>query len=234
MKSKLITALFHLLLLSTTVHAEGIPTFDVANSVNMAKSLANDAQKIKALADQVAYWKQQMAMISGSRGMGVLAAAGAVKGIPASWDTILQQVQTASGAYGDITRAVGAVTGNNTDALTPSQLDKMTAEQRALIVRSRNLGATQKVIADMTLNVAGKQMQEIQVLNSKIDTATDPKAIADLNAAMQGKQLELENTRLKILAMDQQRQAEQYGIEQQQHEIALKMLDTSQPSRVRF
>lgn len=232
MKFKLFIALFPLML-SATAQAEGIPTFDVANSVNMAKSLANDARKIKALADQVAYWKQQMAMISGSRGMGVLAAAGAVKGIPASWDSILQQVQDASGAYGDITRAVGAVTGKNT-VLTPGQLDKMTAEQRALIIRTRNLGATQKTIADMTIDVAGKQMQEIQVLNSKIDAATDPKAIADLNAAMNAKQLELENTRLKLYAMDQQAQAEQRGIEQQRHEIALRMLDTSQPSRVRF
>lgn len=89
----LFTTLFILLPLSTIAQAEGIPTFDVANSVNMAKSLANDARKIKALADQIAYWKQQMAMISGSRGMGALAAAGAVKGIPASWDSILQQVQ---------------------------------------------------------------------------------------------------------------------------------------------
>jgi type IV secretion system protein VirB5 len=210
----------------------GIPTFDIGSSMNFAKTLTNDAKKIIALKSQVDSWNRQLAMISGSRGMGALAAIGAAGGssglIPSSWDSILKQVQDSSGTYGAL---INAVSGKNA-VLTNNQLNQKSATDRALLQRVRNLGATQKVMADTALNVAGMQMAEIQQLTVQIDQACDPKTIQDLHAALAAKQMELENTRLKIYAMDQQMQAEQKAIEATAHEYALGFLDTRRPPTV--
>lgn len=208
----------------------GIPTFDIANYINQGLSLDNDVQKIRALQYQVDSWRRQIEMTTGSRGMGARAAMIAVRDLPGSWNSILQQVQSTTGSYGQMVSSI--ITSNA--GLTPDQLNRMSPNQKDVLVRTRNLGAMQKAMADQTTDVAGRQLMEIQGLTEQIDQANDPKAIADLNAALNAKKLELENTRIKLSAMDQQIQAEQKLIALKQHENALQMLDTSQPSRARF
>lgn len=227
-KKKIFAAL--IAALSANAAAQGIPTFDVTNSINMISTLQNDVTKIAALQAQVASMNQQITNTTGTRGMGARAALGAVRNLPASWDAVLQQVKNTTGNYG---AAVAGINARNA-VLTPDQIARMTPVQIDLLTRQRNLGAMQKTMADTTIDVAGGQLSEIQDLTAQIDAANDPKAVADLTAALNAKKLELDNTRIRLSAMDQQIQAEQKFIAQRQHEDALQMLDTSQPSRARF
>lgn len=206
----------------------GIPTFDIANYINQGLSLDNDVQKIKALQYQVDSWKRQIEMTTGSRGMGARAAMIAVRDLPGSWNSILQQVQSTTGSYGQMVSSI--ITSNA--ALTPDQLNRMSPNMKDILVRTRNLGAMQKAMADQTTDVAGRQLTEIQGLTDQIDQASDPKAIADLNAALNAKKLELENTRIKLSAMDQQIQAEQKLIAMRQHEVALSRVGSADTARV--
>lgn len=208
----------------------GIPTFDISNFINQGLALDNDVTKIRALQYQVDSWKRQLEMSTGSRGMGTRAALVAVRDLPGSWNFILQQVQSTTGTYGQMVNSI--ITSNA--GLTPDQINRMSPSMKDILMRTRNLGAMQKAMADQTTDVAGRQLMEIQGLTDQIDQANDPKAIADLNAALNAKKLELDNTRIKLFAMDQQIQAEQKLIALKQHENALQMLDTSQPSRARF
>ncbi|HUW50030.1 MAG TPA: type IV secretion system protein [Sulfuricella sp.] len=223
-------ALVASMLAGTAVHAAGagIPTFDIANYINQGLSLDNDVQKIKALQYQVDSWKRQIEMTTGSRGMGARAAMVAVRDLPGSWNSILQQVQSTTGSYGQMVNSI--ITSNA--GLTPDQVNRMSPGMKDILMRTRNLGAMQKAMADQTTDVAGRQLMEIQGLTDQIDQANDPKAIADLNAALNAKKLELENTRIKLSAMDQQIQAEQKLIAQRQHEIALSRVGTSDTARV--
>lgn len=208
--------------------AAGIPTFDISNFIQQGLALDNDVTKIKAMQYQVESWKRQIQMSTGSRGMGTRAALMAVKDLPGSWSSILQQVKTTTGGYGQMVNSI--VTSNA--GLTPDQLNRMSPNMRDILMRTRNLGAMQKAMADTTTDVAARQLLEIQGLTDQIDQADDPKAIADLNAALNAKKLELENTRIKLFAMDQQIQAEQKLIAQRQHEVVLSRIGTADTARV--
>lgn len=208
--------------------AAGIPTFDISNFIQQGLALDNDVTKIKALQYQVDSWKRQIEMSTGSRGMGTRAALMAVRDLPGSWNSILQQVQSTTGTYGQMVNSI--ITSNA--GLTPDQLNRMSPNMKDILMRTRNLGAMQKAMADTTTDVAGRQLMEIQGLTDQIDQANDPKAIADLNAALNAKKLELENTRIKLFAMDQQIQAEQKLIVSRQHEVALSRIGTADTARV--
>jgi len=200
-----------LLLASPGAYATGIPVFDAATALNFVATLANDATKITALQSQVTSMQRQIDMNTGSRNMGSLA----ISGTASQWGGILQQIMTSTGNYGQLVRSV---IGNNA-ILTAQQKAKMSPAQQEMLIRLWNLGAIQKVMANTTTTTAARQLTEIQALSSRIDTADDPKAIADLNTALAAKKLELDNTRLQLYAMDQQMQAEQRLIEMRQREL---------------
>lgn len=204
------------MLASSGAHAAGIPVFDATTAINFLSTLENDATKITALQSQVTSLQRQVDMNTGTRGMGSLAVSSAAT----EWGGILQQISTSTGNYGELVKNIVA----NQSALTPERKAKMSPAQQDIYARLWNLGAMQKVIADTTMTTAARQLTEIKALSDKIDTADDPKAIADLNAALAAKKLELDNTRLQLYAMDQQMQAEQRLIEQRQRELAIERM----------
>lgn len=217
-------------LFASSANAGGIPTFDAAQAMNMVRTIENDATKIAALQAQVESWKQQIAMSTGTRGMGTLAKVHAAQNLPGTWSSILQQVKNQSGSVGDLVSSIN----KEIAVLTPEQQARMSPAQADIIIRSRNLAAMQRATSEMTTTVAAGQLQEIQALTNQIDQANDPKAIADLNAALNAKKLELANTQIQIYAQDQRIQAEQKAIEQVRQENAQDLIDTSKPSRLHF
>lgn len=204
------------MLASSGAHAAGIPVFDATTAANFLSTLENDATKITALQSQVTSLQRQVDMNTGTRGMGSLAVSSAAS----EWSGILQQISTSTGSYGELVKSIVA----NQSALTPERKAKMSPAEQDIYARLWNLGARQKVIADTTTITAARQLNEIKALSDKIDTADDPKAIADLNAALAAKKLELDNTKLQLYAMDQQMQAEQRLLELRQRELAISRM----------
>lgn len=214
------TALFlTLLLTSQGADAAGIPVFDATTAANFLSTLENDQTKITALQTQLGKMQQQIQMNTGSRGMGALATSGTAS----EWGGVLQQVMNTTGSYGQVIANVIAQRA----LLTVQQKARMSPVQQEILARLWQLGAIQKVMAEVTTTKASRQLTEIQTLSSQIDNASDPKAIADLNAAMAAKKLELDNTRLQLYAMEQQMQAEQKMIELRQREMEIMRAGTT-------
>lgn len=214
------TALFlALLLASSGAQATGIPVFDLAAFTNYLSTQESDVTKIAALQSQVASLQHQIDMNTGTRGMG----SSALSSEAVQWGGVLQQVMNSTGSYGSLVAQVIA----DRALMTAAQKGQMTPQQRDMLARLWHLGAVQKVMADLTTTTAARQMTEIQALSNKIDTADDPKAIADLQAALAAKKLELDNTRLQLYAMEQQMQAEQKMIELRQQEMEIMRAGTT-------
>lgn len=205
-------------------HATGIPVFDGAAAMNFLSSLENDATQITALQSQVGKMQQQIQMNTGSRGMGALATSGTAS----EWGGVLQQVMNVTGSYGQVIANVISQRA----LLTAQQKAKLSPVQQEILARMWQLGVIQKVMAEVTTTKASRQLTEIQSLSNQIDNANDPKAIADLNAAMAAKKLELDNTKLQLYAMEQQMQAEQKMIEMRQRELAIQNRGTSADMQV--
>ena len=226
MKKTIIASLLAMGLSSgMAVAAGGIPVFDATSYMQWLQALQNDTTKIAQLKGQLQAMQQEIKNTTGTRGMGQLVGLGAAQSLMASWGSILQQVQTSTGTYGQLVNQIKA----NNAILTPDQVSAMSPQQQQLLERTRNLGALQQSMAMTTMSVAGQQIQEIQNLTTQIDQAQDPKAIQDLNAALNAKKLELQNTQMQITGMNQQIQSEQKLIEQQQDEIAVSRI-VSPPS----
>ena len=125
-------------------------------------------------------------------------------------------------------------TGMSVTAGTVCLWGKLSPAHQEILARLWQMGAIQKVIAETTATKATQQLTEIQSLSAQIDQANDPKAIADLNAALSAKKLELDNTRMQLYAAEQQMQAEQRLIELRQRELAIARLGSRETSTVRI
>lgn len=214
-------------LASSDSFAAGIPVFDGVTAANFVQTLANDATKITALQSQVISMQQQIAMNTGSRGMGALSFSNA----SSEFGGVLQQVKNASGNYGQL---IGNVIANQAVLTAQQKAGQLSPAQQEILGRLWQIGAIQRVMADLTTTTAARQLTEIQALSGQIDTANDPKVVADLNAAIAVKKLELDNTRLQLYAMEQQMQAEQKLIELRQRELATERLGSSSTIQVRI
>jgi len=213
------TLFLALLLASQGAGAAGIPVFDATTAANFLSTLENDQTKISALQSQLGNMQQQIQMNTGPRGMGALATSGTAS----EWGGVLQQVMNVTGNYGQmIANAIA-----QRALLTAQQKAGMSPAQQEILARLWQLGAIQKVMAEVTTTKASRQLTEIQALSSQIDNASDPKAIADLNAAMAAKKLELDNTRLQLHAMEQEMQGEQKMIELRQQEMEIMRAGTT-------
>ena len=229
MKRTIISSLLALGLTSGVAAADGgIPVFDMTAYAQWLQALQNDTEKIAELKGQLQAMKQEIQNTTGTRGMGQLVGLGAAQSLMASWGSILQQVQTSTGTYGQLVSQIKA----NNAILTPGQVGNLSPQQQQLLERTRNLGALQKSMALTTMNVATQQIQDIQNLTNQIDQAQDPKAIQDLNAALNAKKLELQNTQMQIAGMNQQIQSEQRLIEEQQREVAISRAGSSSTMQV--
>ncbi len=228
MKRTIIATVLALSLSPGMSAAQGIPVFDAQAYLQWIQALQNDTEKIAALKGQLQAMQQQIQNTTGTRGMGQLVGLGAAQSLMASWGSILQQVQTSTGTYGQLVNQIKA----NNAILTPDQVSAMSPQQQQLLERTRNLGALQQSMAMTTMNVAGQQIQEIQNLTTQIDQAQDPKAIQDLNAALNAKKLELQNTQMQITGMNQQIQSEQRLIDEQQREMAISRAGSSSTMQV--
>ncbi len=229
MKRTMIATLLAVALSPAMAAADGgIPVFDVTAYAQWLQALQNDTEKIAELKGQLQAMQQEIKNTTGTRGMGQLVGLGAAQSLMASWGSILQQVQTSTGTYGQL---VNQIKSNNA-ILTPGQVSTMSPQQQQLLNRTRNLGALQQSMAMTTMQVAGQQIQDIQNLTNQIDQAQDPKAIQDLNAALNAKKLELQNTQMQIAGMNQQIQSEQRLIEEQQREMAISRAGSSSTMQV--
>lgn len=213
-------------MLASSAHAAGIPVFDATTAANFLSTLENDKTKISALQFQLDKMQQQIQMNTGSRGMGALATSSTAS----QWGGVLQSIMNTTGNYGQL---IGNIIAQRA-VLTAQQKGKLSPAHQEILARLWQMGAIQKVIAETTATKATQQLTEIQSLSARIDQANDPKAIADLNAALSAKKLELDNTRLQLYAAEQQMQAEQRLIELRQRELAVARLGTRETSTVRI
>lgn len=210
---------------SANVQAAGIPVFDGVTAANFIQTLANDSTKIAALQSQVQSMQQQIAMNTGSRGMGSLGMSNSAS----QWGGVLQQVMNTSGSYGQL---IGNILANQAVLTAQQKAGRLSPAQQEILSRLWQLGAIQKVMSEVTMTKASTQLTEIQALQNRIDSTNDPKAIADLNAAIAVKKLELDNTKMQISAMEQQMQSEQRMIEMRQRELAIQNRGTSADTQI--
>jgi type IV secretion system protein VirB5 len=90
-----------------------------------------------------------------------------------------------------------------------------TVDNQALSRRIENLGVRTKAVLEQAQDGMGARLDQIDQLQSQINLATDPKAIADLQARLQVEQANLAADQIRADLLSRQLDAERALIEQQ-------------------
>lgn len=168
-------------------------------------NLAQAVQQVQQMREQILQMQKTYDSMNGSRGMGGAMNNPALKNqLPQDWQTVYETQNNPA----------------NVEAIRhQEQLTGTFAEQMATI-RKRE---TEKAYRDKAMNMQAYQAMQIRLENidgllAMVDTATDSKAIQDLQARIAIEQAAIQNEQTKLQLMSMLQQSEQNLIEQQKRE----------------
>ena len=161
-----------LTLISTSLpsHASGIPVIDAA-------SIAKYVEQIAVLRQQLDSAHRQFQALTGTRNLGDLLNNPAIRAtLPQDVNKVLTDLEGVSNAL--------AQSVNNIIGKTNAPVANFAIERNELHERWQRLNATAKALGEQSYKVTTERAQEIDGLQAQINLATDPKAIADLQARL--------------------------------------------------
>jgi len=161
-------------------------------------------EQVQTARNQLTQAKQALTTMTGDRGMERLLGGVSRNYLPSTW----AQLSTLD---------VGSAIGGNA-VLTPPQLAAMSAADRSHLVAVRRSGAVQQTLAQSALANASGRFASIQALIAAIATATDQKAILDLQARISAELGMLQNEQTKLQVLQQATQAQEAVLRQQERE----------------
>lgn len=200
-----------LLALVSTAASAQIPVTDgasiAARAAQHAESLAKFLEQIAVLKDQLQSAQRQYESITGTRNLGDILNNPAIRGsLPADVQSVLNRTE---GSLGSMQSSVERI--KREESLTGD----FTIDNQALSRRIENLGVRTKAVLEQAQNGMAARLDQIDQLQSQINLATDPKAIADLQARLQVEQANLAADQIRADLLSRQLDAERALIEQQ-------------------
>lgn len=218
MKVKLLAVAMLSAAFAGPVLASGVPVVDVAlNTQTQANQMANIAKYIEQIAQlkaQLDQMKQQYESITGSRNLGEILNNPAFQNyLPQQWQDVYAKVQ--NGGYKGLTGSAALIRDAN------QLFDTCTAKAAAdktLCERAASKAAQDKAFAIEAFDKAKERWDQIAGLMRQINSTTDPKAIAELQARInaEGAAIQNEQTKMQLFALASQ--AEDRLIQQQRRE----------------
>jgi type IV secretion system protein VirB5 len=195
MKLKLLVAAA---LMSSTVSAQ-IPTTDVANLAQQVAAQLETMMQWKnqydQMTEQIDQAKQQYESLTGSRNLGKIMNDPALRDyLPDDWQGVYDAVR--KGGYSGLSgRAQTIYDGNKAfDACKVYTLSDQRISCEAMAVK----GSQDKAFALDAYDKAKSRLNQIDQLMSKINTTSDPKAIAELQARIASEQAMIHNEQTKL------------------------------------
>lgn len=156
---------------TNTAIAGGIPVIDTASIAKYIEQIAAMKEQIENQVKQITELKNQVAAMTGGRGMGDLAREAIGNNIPDSWKDIYNNV-----ANFNIDRLKGGyVEDGNVNGLL------------------KMMDITEQSFSDIAQRIA-----RIEELTNKINTTTDIKASADLQSRITAEQTAISNQQVKL------------------------------------
>lgn len=164
-----------------------------------AANIAKYAEQIDQLKAQLAQAQQQYNSLTGSRGMGSLYNNPSLSSaIPSQWSGLYSGATSGNlqGLGSQVSKLVGVQ-----QAGKPTDLQNLTANQG-------NNSAVDYSVASAAYSASLQRQAQVQNLIGQINTTTDPKSIAELQARLAGEQAAIatEQSKLQTVAMQQQAQ----------------------------
>ncbi|ENG0237322.1 MULTISPECIES: type IV secretion system protein [Burkholderia cepacia complex] len=192
--------------------ASGIPVIDVA-------AIAQAIQQVTYLQQQLTQMQNQLQAMTGDRGMAGLLSGQNRNYLPPDWNSAMSLLNNGSGgSYGALTSAVQQIKQAQS-VLTGADLNRLSPQMQQYLDQVRNVSASQQALGQQAYATASQRVSLLQTLTNQISSATDPKAVWDLQARIQSEQTQLQNDQSRLQSVAQLTQAQSVATKQMANEL---------------
>jgi type IV secretion system protein VirB5 len=199
-------------------HAQ-FAVIDVASLTQLISEVQTLEQQLSTARNQLTQAQQEYQSITGSRGMGQLLAGTRRNYLPQDWTTLTAELHSA-GSYPTFASEVQAAL--RADAvLGPQQLATLSPAGSAQLQAERQPVALAQSISHEALANSSGRFAGLQQLISAIGTATDQKAILELQARIAAEGAMLQNEHTKLVVLFQALEAQQWANEERSRELSV-------------
>jgi type IV secretion system protein VirB5 len=197
-----------------------MPVIDVRAIAQMARELQVLQNQLTTARNQLTQAQQQFESLTGRRGMEQLLSGVTRNYLPEDWATLEATLRGAQASYSALALDIQAALRGMT-VLTPAQTAKMSEEQVEQLEAARRSVALMQATSREALQASSERFASLQELIDAIPTATDAKAVLDLQARIAAEQAMLQNEHTKLMVLNQVAEAEQRALEQRARELAI-------------
>src|SRR5208283_4596896 len=179
---------------------------DVQAIAQLVQEVNTMQQQLQTAQAQLLQARQALQTMTGDRGMELLLAGTPRNYLPSNW-TQLTSASQGAGAYSALALDVRSAISANA-VLSPTQLSALSMADQQQVIAARQAVALRQALAEEALANASGRFAAIQSLIAAISTASDQKAILDLQTRVSAElgMLQNEQTKLQVLAQSSQAQ----------------------------
>jgi len=205
----IVAAVLAILGVTPAAHAQWA-VIDVGAIAQLIQEVQQMQQAVQTARNQLSQAQQTYQSMTGGRGMDLLLSGTVRNYLPGTW----AQVSTAlAGPIQATVNANAVLTAQQWAALSPAEQQQLTA--------ARGNAALLQVAAQQAYATTSGRFASVQQLIGAIPTATDQKAILDLQARITAEQGMLQNDQTKLQVLFQPVQAQELARRQRTHEQAI-------------
>jgi len=200
-------------------HAQ-FAVIDVAAVTQLVTEVQNLEQALTVAREDLAQAQTQLRSMTGDRGMEQLLAGTNRNYLPADWGQLTAALNDTSSAYAALSAGIRQALAEDT-VLTPQQLATLSPDGQQQIAADRSTAALLQAVSRQALANASGRFADLQQLITSIGTASDQKAILDLNARIGAEQAMLANEQTKLAMLVAAAEAQRWADEDEDRERAI-------------
>jgi len=189
---------------------------DAPAIVQLIQEVETMAQQLATAKDQLLQAKQALQTMTGDRGMEQLLSGSVRNYLPSDWSQLTGALQ-GSGGFGALSSDVQSIMTANA-VLSPQRLATLSPSAQQLVQSARQWSAMQQALVHQALSNTSSRFASIQSLISAISSATDQKAILDLQARINAELGMLQNEHTKVQILNQSTLAQESSLRLQVRE----------------
>jgi type IV secretion system protein VirB5 len=174
-----------------------MPVIDIRAITQLVTQIRTMQNQLVTARNQLTEAQSTLTSMTGNRGMQNLLTGVTRNYLPADFQQLQDVMRNASGSYAALATDVQSLLTANS-ILTSTDLARLTPAQRSLIDEARRAAATLDVLTRGALANTSGRFASIQQLIASIGSATDQKAILDLQARISAEQGMLQNEATKL------------------------------------
>jgi type IV secretion system protein VirB5 len=204
------------------VHA-AMAVIDVSAIRQLVQQVTTLRQQLTVARDQLHEAQQLYASTTGGRGMERLLAGETRNYLPPDWRAMADVLDGRSASYGALATDLQALM-RDAAVLGPGEVARLPVSLQARIDAARRSAGLDRLLARQALEATSGRFARLDGLIAAIGTASDPKAVMDLQARIQAEQAMLVNEQTKLAVLFQAAAAERQALELQARERAVRDL----------